>query len=206
MPGDDGEDNVGVCVRIRPLSTSELEACCRVVAHQTPGEPQLVLGDKKPFTFDKVYPTDTAQDEIFGHSVQNMIVGALEGRNQTILAYGQTGSGKTFTMGTGFDVDMPPENEGIVPRSVKYLFAEMSAAQLEAKQKGTPIPEFQVTVSFVELYCGQFYDLLAPPILDDKGVKQPSDVKIQDEKNEDGSYAMKVTNVMQTEVVYVKLS
>jgi hypothetical protein len=42
-----------------------------------------------------------------------------------VLAYGQTGSGKTYTMGTGFDVDLPPEKEGIVPRAVKYLFNTM---------------------------------------------------------------------------------
>lgn len=40
-----------------------------------------------------------------------------------MLAYGQTGSGKTFTMGTGFDVDLPQELEGVVPRAVKYLFS-----------------------------------------------------------------------------------
>lgn len=107
-----------------------------MVAHQTPGEPQLVLGDKEPFTYDHVYPTDTTQDEIFGSSTQQMIDGALEGRNQTVLAYGQTGSGKTFTMGTGFDVDLAPELEGIIPRSVKYLFQRIAAAKIDAQNRG----------------------------------------------------------------------
>ena len=58
---------------------------------------------------------------------------ALKGRNQTVLAYGQTGSGKTFTMGTGFDVDLPQELEGVVPRAVKYLFSTIQQLVKEVR-------------------------------------------------------------------------
>jgi len=50
------EENVSVLVRIRPLNAMEIEACGRVVAHKTPGEPQLSLGEKKQFTYDSVLP------------------------------------------------------------------------------------------------------------------------------------------------------
>ena len=50
-----------------------------------------------------------------------------------MLAYGQTGSGKTFTMGTGFDVDLPQELEGVVPRAVKYLFSTIQQLVKEVR-------------------------------------------------------------------------
>ncbi|KAG0169428.1 Kinesin-like protein kif21b [Apophysomyces sp. BC1015] len=81
----------------------------------------------------------------------------MEGYNATILAYGQTGSGKTFSMGTALDIDSPnSENQGIVPRFIRDLFRG-----LEKKQQETPDDfEYQVYVSFLELYNEDLVDLL----------------------------------------------
>lgn len=38
-------------------------------------------------------------------------------------------------MGTGFDVDLPQELEGVVPRAVKYLFSQMDEAKASASAK-----------------------------------------------------------------------
>lgn len=65
-------------------------------------------------------------------------------------------------------------------------------------------PEFEVSVSFLELYCGAFYDLLAPASFNDKGEKIPSNVKIQDERGDDGTFSVRVSNVLQIEVATVQ--
>lgn len=123
----------------------------------------------------------------------------LDGRNATILAYGQTGSGKTYSMGTGFDVDLPAEAEGIVPRSVKFLFKRIEELKEEAARKEQPIPEFKVCVSFLELYMNTFFDLFDPT-----PGKVASNVKILDERNDDGTFSVKMTGITQLEVSTVE--
>jgi len=68
---------------------------------------------------------DTEQHEIFDTCVSNLVLGCFEGYNATILAYGQTSSGKTFTMGTADNAGIPPEEAGIVPRVIDYIFEEI---------------------------------------------------------------------------------
>lgn len=70
------------------------------------------------------------------------------GYNVTILAYGQTGSGKTHSMGTNY---IEEEDMGIIPRSVNDIFDIISSKEDWS---------FKVTVSFMELYQEQLYDLL----------------------------------------------
>ena len=67
----------------------------------------------------------------------------------------QTGSGKTYTMGTGFDIAMSPEEEGIIPRAVAHLFEGVAKRKQDAKQRNEPLPDFKVTVQFMEVYYFQ---------------------------------------------------
>ena len=39
-----------------------------------------------------------------------------------MIAYGQTGAGKTHTMGTGFEMDVPEHQEGMIPRALRQIF------------------------------------------------------------------------------------
>lgn len=63
----------------------------------------------------------------------------------------QTGSGKTYTMGTGFDVNVSEEEQGIIPRAVRQLFQGIQRRQLEAQESGTQPPEFKVSAQFLEV-------------------------------------------------------
>ena len=63
----------------------------------------------------------------------------------------QTGSGKTYTMGTGFDINVSQEEEGIIPRAVAHLFEGIDRRKQDAKQRNEPQPDFKVTVQFMEV-------------------------------------------------------
>lgn len=62
---------------------------CRICTQVTPGEPQVVLGADKAFTYDFVFDTISVQETIYEDCVASLINGALEGYNATVLAYGQ---------------------------------------------------------------------------------------------------------------------
>ena len=93
---------------------------------------------------------DAGQDEVFDRVAAKPTLGALDGLNGTVFAYGQTGSGKTFTItgGTERYVD-----RGIVPRAVTKLFSEIA-------RRANDGATYEVTVSYVEVYNDQAYDLL----------------------------------------------
>jgi len=65
------------------------------------------------------------------------------------LAYGQTGSGKTHSMGTNYT---GIGEKGVIPRVIEDIFDI-----IQSKEDWN----FKVTVSFMELYQEQLYDLLS---------------------------------------------
>nr|CAD7203554.1 unnamed protein product [Timema douglasi] len=73
-----------------------------------------------------------------------------------------TGSGKTYTMGTGFDVELDPDQTGIIPRSIHHMFDGITRRIETARQTGEPSPEFKVTAQFMELYNEEVIDLFEP--------------------------------------------
>lgn len=50
------------------------------------------------FTFDRIFDTNSSQDDVYNGCMKDSILSVLEGYNATIIAYGQTGTGKTYTM------------------------------------------------------------------------------------------------------------
>ncbi|CRL00444.1 CLUMA_CG013706, isoform A [Clunio marinus] len=138
---------------------------CRICSYVTPGEPQVVLGTDKAFTFDYVFDTNSEQVTIYNDCVEKLVDGALKGYNATVLAYGQTGSGKTYTMGTGFDRDLNEVQEGIIPRAVRHLFSGIQAMQENPyDEDGSYLGslQFSVAAQFMELYNEEIIDLLDP--------------------------------------------
>uniref|UniRef100_A0A8D3EE69 Kinesin family member 21B n=1 Tax=Scophthalmus maximus TaxID=52904 RepID=A0A8D3EE69_SCOMX len=132
---------------------------CHVCTMVTPGEPQVLLGKDKAFTYDYVFDFDSEQQHIYQACVYKLIDGCFEGYNATVFAYGQTGSGKTFTMGTGFDVSLSQQDQGIVPRAVHQLFEGIQTRRERAQEAGTHPPEFKVSAQFLELYNEEILDL-----------------------------------------------
>ncbi|XP_035487265.2 kinesin-like protein KIF21B isoform X5 [Scophthalmus maximus] len=150
---------VKVALRIRPQMAKEKIEGCHVCTMVTPGEPQVLLGKDKAFTYDYVFDFDSEQQHIYQACVYKLIDGCFEGYNATVFAYGQTGSGKTFTMGTGFDVSLSQQDQGIVPRAVHQLFEGIQTRRERAQEAGTHPPEFKVSAQFLELYNEEILDL-----------------------------------------------
>ena len=72
------------------------------------------------FSYDKVFPPNSNQSEIYSNVGKRIVEDIMAGYNGTIFAYGQSGSGKTYTM---YGNDLYDENsKGIIPRIVEEIF------------------------------------------------------------------------------------
>uniref|UniRef100_A0A8C6PKU5 Kinesin family member 21A n=1 Tax=Nothobranchius furzeri TaxID=105023 RepID=A0A8C6PKU5_NOTFU len=161
---------------------------CHICTYVMPGEPQVILGKDKAFTFDYVLDMDSQQDTIYTNCTEKLIEGCFEGYNATVFAYGQTGSGKTYTMGTGFDVNIAEEELGIIPRAVHHLFKGIDERRQAAQEQGRPVPEFKINAQFLELYNEEVLDLFDSA----RDMKQKSHIKIHEDAS-GGIYTVGVT-------------
>nr|XP_021546066.1 kinesin-like protein KIF21A isoform X1 [Neomonachus schauinslandi] len=62
-------------------------------------------------------------------------------------------------MGTGFDVNIIEEEQGIISRAVKHLFKSIEEKKHTAIKNGLPAPDFKVNAQFLELYNEEVLDL-----------------------------------------------
>ncbi|XP_043977332.1 kinesin-like protein KIF21B isoform X3 [Gambusia affinis] len=173
---------VKVALRIRPQMAKEKIEGCHVCTLVTPGEPQVLLGKDKAFTYDFVFDIDSEQQHIHQTCVYKLIEGCFEGYNATVFAYGQTGSGKTYTMGTGFDVNMSLQDQGIIPRAVHQLFEGIQNRRDRAQETGIQPPEFKVSAQFLELYNEEILDLF-DGTRDPESRSRKSNIKIHEDAN-----------------------
>ncbi|KAF7638141.1 Kinesin motor domain-containing protein [Meloidogyne graminicola] len=160
----DLKNNVSVAVRIRPQNAREKAAEEKICLFISQDEPQITIGRDKSFTYDFVFSDQSTQEIVYNQCIHNLLVGAFDGYNATVLAYGQTGSGKTYTMGTCFDVKQSSDNNltvGIIPRAAKHLFEGIEERKLSAKSAGAVEPIFELNVQFIELYNEEIVDLLS---------------------------------------------
>eukprot|EP00759_Apiculatamorpha_spiralis_P001483 PhF_6_TR10548/c2_g1_i2/m.16720/K17914/KIF13; kinesin family member 13 len=168
--------NVRVCLRVRPLLPREIAKDTEegittptpcIVANNhavTILDPKTFL-PKEAFEFDEVFwgvpPAQIAiecpapvvgQEEVYQSVGVPAVQAAMRGLNACLFAYGQTGSGKTHTMLGS------PQDPGIAPRLVRYLFQEMKN-QSEVTDP-TLRMESTVELSFLEIYNEKVKDLL----------------------------------------------
>ncbi|EMP38940.1 Kinesin-like protein KIF21A [Chelonia mydas] len=185
------DDSKVQLMRIRPQLAKEKIEGCHICTSVTPGEPQVFLGKDKAFTFDYVFNIDSQQEEIYDQCVEKLIEGCFEGYNATVFAYGQTGAGKTYTMGTGFDVNITEDEQGIISRAVKHLFKCIEEKKQAAIKQELPSPEFKVNAQFLELYNEEVLDLFdTTRDIDAKNKK--SNIKIHEDST-GGIYTVGVT-------------
>jgi len=141
-------DKIAVCVRVRGLN--EREADNGDVSAWMVDDTRLVedADDGAAYQFDRVFGPDAQQLELYEHTARPVVRAVMSGLNGTVFAYGQTGAGKTYTMQGSRSAP------GIIPRALAEVFAYMVQ---NAGQR-----EYTVTMSYLELYNEELYDLLAP--------------------------------------------
>lgn len=145
----DAAANINVIARFRPLVGAELES--PIAAFVTSDTTCHVQSDElqMTFTFDRVFGTNSTQEDVFNFSLRQTVDDVLNGYNGTVLAYGQTGAGKSYTM-MGSQTG---EFRGAIPRIVEAIFG--GAAE-------RPQVEFSFLASYMEIYNERVRDLLDP--------------------------------------------
>uniref|UniRef100_A0A8C2FSL4 Kinesin-like protein n=1 Tax=Cyprinus carpio TaxID=7962 RepID=A0A8C2FSL4_CYPCA len=93
---DPAECTIKVMCRFRPLNSSEVTRGDKYIP-KFQGEDSVVIGGK-PYVFDRVFQSNTSQEQVYTACAQQIVKDVLGGYNGTIFAYGQTSSGKTHTM------------------------------------------------------------------------------------------------------------
>ncbi|XP_050384115.1 kinesin-like protein KIN-14U isoform X2 [Argentina anserina] len=138
--------SIRVFCRVRPFLVINKR---RIREPFSAGSEKIVVmasGARKEFQFDKVFPQDTSQEDVFAE-VEPIIRSALDGHNVCVFAHGQTGTGKTFTM------DGTNEEPGIIPRALREIFSQ---ASLDSSSS------LSFSMSMLEVYMGNLRDLLSP--------------------------------------------
>uniref|UniRef100_A0AAQ4Q5T9 Kinesin-like protein n=1 Tax=Gasterosteus aculeatus aculeatus TaxID=481459 RepID=A0AAQ4Q5T9_GASAC len=144
---DPAECTIKVMCRFRPLNSSEVVRGDRYIP-KFQGEEDVIIGGK-PYMFDRVFQSNTTQEQVYNACAQKIVKDVLEGYNGTIFAYGQTSSGKTHTMeGNLHDTDAM----GIIPRIVQDIFNYIYSMDENL--------EFHIKVSYFEIYLDKIRDLL----------------------------------------------
>lgn len=105
---------------------------------------------EKIFKFDRVFPEESTQIDLYKHIAFPIVEKTLKGYNSTIFAYGQTGTGKTYTMTGSYK---KPDQKGIIPNAFDHIFTQISRSSEEKS--------FVVTVTFLEIYNEDVHDLLS---------------------------------------------
>ncbi|CAK0836555.1 unnamed protein product [Prorocentrum cordatum] len=152
--------HIRVAVRVRPLPSGEdgiIEvAGSNAIAVKkeaaTGGNEHLrsQQGRVEERSFDRVFGPLATQAEVYDWTCAPLVEEAVSGgKNATVFVYGATGAGKTYTM---FG-DAPRAQQGVIFRGVRDVFQRLEGA---ADDGGN----FQVKVSFLELYNESVNDLL----------------------------------------------
>ncbi|XP_039748795.1 kinesin-like protein KIF18A isoform X2 [Pararge aegeria] len=164
--------NIKVVVRVRPLNDRELGQNNRTVIEvidenrlvfdpkedlppffyqgvQQPSKNYLKRANKElKFAFDCVCGPKTTNQDVFESATKDMLASLMEGYNCSVFVYGATGAGKTFTMIGS------KEHPGITYLTMDHLFRTISGFQVDR--------EFDIGVSYIEVYNENVYDLLKP--------------------------------------------
>lgn len=155
----DGSSNIKVIARFRPLNANEIASSSNNEnEYDTASASDSVsfLDDatctvkQQTFLFDRVFNTNSAQQDVFEYSLRQTVEDVMQGYNGTVLAYGQTGSGKTYTMmGPSIDDQV---TRGAIPRMVEHIFHKIHHSSQDI--------EYTVAVSYMEIYMERIRDLL----------------------------------------------
>ncbi|EGR31594.1 kinesin heavy chain, putative, partial [Ichthyophthirius multifiliis] len=152
MINNDDSANIRVICRMRPLNQLEKSTGGEQCVVYDDKNITITVGNEKPqeFTFDRILDPNICQKEAFETIAIPVIESVMAGYNGTIFCYGQTCSGKTFTM-EGPD-NFTEETKGLIPRMMEKIFDIIINSSEDL--------EFQIRVSFIEIYNEKIVDLV----------------------------------------------
>lgn len=160
------DSNMVVAVRVRPLSRKEKEAQdfeilqlqdklvivmdkVEIECSNEGTKPDVLHRSKEQrYFFDQIFTKYCHTPEVYESTSAHLVPSVIAGYNACVFAYGTTGSGKTFTM-TG-TIDSP----GIMVLILQDLFKAIQEKKAEK--------EFNIKMSYVEIYNEVILDLLIP--------------------------------------------
>ena len=149
--------SIGVSVRVRPTTGA---AGLRVHGHEI----RVTCGDKFA-GFDHVHGADATQLAVYLQCGLPLVDAVFEGYHACLFAYGQTGSGKTHSMlGPAGGIAGSGHLDGIIPQVASDVFRRIHRRQADAAAVlgAAHLTEYQVRVSYLEVYQERAYDLLTP--------------------------------------------
>ena len=125
---------------------------------------------------DNVFAPHDKNHKVYDASAKRLVRRVMEGYHGTVFAYGMTGTGKTFSMqGTA-------TSPGVIPLAITDIFSYI---------RETPLREFLLRVSYLEIYNEKIHDLLSPPSASGglgPGSSQPEEIKLREDSKR-GVYA-----------------
>ena len=171
-------ENFKVFIRVRPMLKREInsESCIKVEDvkdfPRTPPPQRIYVKDpsmlnivRGNYVFNRVFVEKATQDEVF-LSVASPLIHALvnDKKNVTMFAYGQTGTGKTYTM-EGPNGISSETKDGLISQSLSLMFDLLNSSD----------ESLNVSYQYVQLYNGNFLDLLKPSSNIDMKVEEVKD-------------------------------
>ncbi|TVY24303.1 Kinesin-related protein [Lachnellula hyalina] len=166
----EGKGNVIVSVRVRPDAND-----------RNKGDGDWVVdGRKKMVSYRGKEGGDYhygkySRFSVYDSSAKRLVRRVMEGYHGTVFAYGMTGTGKTFSMqGTA-------TSPGVIPLAITDIFSYI---------RETPLREFLLRVSYLEIYNEKIHDLLSAPVAaaNGPGAPQQEEIKLREDSKR-GVYA-----------------
>ena len=169
------ENKTKVYVRFRPANKREIEItqhldvndknsyACEVCDESGYEQRKIMVNDSyktREYQFDYAFSRYDTQANVYRNTTAPLIANLLQGKNSSLICYGQTGSGKTYTL-FGKSDNFGEENhindeDGIIVRAMDDLFYKMRQTEIPGEI------EYQVEISFVQIYNEKVQDLLVP--------------------------------------------
>ncbi|KEG08291.1 putative kinesin [Trypanosoma grayi] len=151
--GNAAPKNISVFLRVRPAVPREAKSTfnnivcdpqdpCKITVTRKGGSKALT----KSYSFNRVFPPKTSQDEVYAKFARGAVEAAFDGQHGVLFVYGQTGSGKTYTIS-----NEDPQNLGMLQQSLHEVWQRIH---------NDTEHDYTCSVSYVQLYNEILTDLL----------------------------------------------
>ncbi|KAK2572377.1 Kinesin-like protein KIF3C [Acropora cervicornis] len=137
-------DRIRVYVRVRPRTFEEANRQESLGVDVESSRSQVSLNDSRErrYKFDKIFSPQASNAEVYNAVGKPLVDAVFSGFNGTLMAYGQTGTGKTHTV---------MSSDGMCVHVVEKLFKRIKLDKYH---------DYQVQVSYLQIYQEKIYDLL----------------------------------------------